>query len=185
MITVTSNLKYNPKIAEDTSMMIVRAMDRMSAFARRVAVQNAPKDTGQLINSINIIREYDPPSFLGGIRTNLPHAIVMEEGRRPGAPLPPFLPIYRWVVRHRKSFGLGPRKRSGVVKMTKAAREHLKQKDEDKLKQLTNAIRWKIHKVGIEGKKFFAKAEQAVRAEFDREIRILGLDIKKAWDLGG
>lgn len=175
MIHVTSVLKYNPKAGEEAQAMIVRAMDRMSAFARREAVQGAPKDTGQLINSIHLVREYQHPEYIGGIRTNLPHAVVMEEGRRPGARMPPHLPLYRWVVRHRAMFGLG----------RKAGTRRQSASEESRLKSLTFLVRRKIAEKGIEGKKFFHRAEQAVRAEFEREINVLGLSIQKVWESGG
>jgi len=169
MITVTTRLQYNPRVAEEAQALIIRTMDRMSGFARRVAVEGAPKDTGQLINSIHMVREFNHPIYVGGIRTNLPYAVVMEEGRRPGGAMPPFLPLFRWVVRHASSFGVRRRARSA----------------EARLKSVTYLVRRKIAERGIEGKHFFKKAEQAVRAEFEREIRALGLSIQRSWESGG
>ena len=173
MIHVTSHVSFNQNMARDTADAIVRTMDRMSGEAQRVAVFNAPKDMGLLVNSIHLIREYNPPSFTGGIRTNVPYGVVMEEGRKPG--WPPFLPLFRWVVRNIGKFSGG----GGGGKRETA---------DSRARRLTFLIRRKIARKGIpsnpafDKRGFFKKAEAAVRARFDAEIRLLGLEIQRAWD---
>lgn len=53
-----------------------------------------------------------------------PHAGVLEHGRRPGATPPPYEPIRAWV------------------------RKKLKIRDEEELDRVTQAVIWKIHKLG-------------------------------------
>ena len=145
----------------------------ISALGQKVAKTHAPKDTGLGINSIQIIREFRPPVFVGGIETNLPYMVVMEEGRKPGT-MPPIAPLIRWVRRHRATFAIGT---------GKGARA--------KTKGIAFAIATKIKKKGIpsnlrfDKRGFFKKAEKAIELRFGKSIDNLGLQIQTAWESGG
>lgn len=164
-------------VPADFSQRTARAMrsfiDRVSAFGQKVAKVRAPSDTGQGTNSIEIIREFRPPIFIGGIQTSLPHMVVMEEGRKPGT-FPPLEPIIAWVRRHRSIFKI----RSG--KGGEAA-----------IKGLAFVIARKISKKGIpsnlrfDSRGFFKKAGKAMTLKFNRQIQALGLEIQEAWESGG
>lgn len=160
MIEVSASYDKGPDMRRITPTLIIATLDRISGEAQSVAVLNAPKDTGALWTSIHMVREYNPPAFTGGIQTNMPVAIVMEEGRRPGMKMPPFEPIFRWVGR----------------KLMLSGPEQI---------NVTQAVRLKIKKKGIEGRHFFRSAEAHIKTKFARHIETLGLDIKRAWDKGG
>lgn len=176
MITVNVKVNTGPDMATAVRNLMVSTLDRIGGVARRVAIQEAPKDTGALINSIHLVRDYRPPEFTGGISTNMPHAVVMEFGRRPGQ-FPPFIPIYRWVLRHARLFPprAGDRGRS----------------EKSRLKGVAFAVARKIAREGIpsnpavaDHRNFFKKAEDAIRAQFSQEIQALGLSIQRAWQGG-
>ena len=152
----------------------IRSMiDRISAFGQKVAVNRAPKDTGQGVNSIHTIREFQSPIFVGGIETNLPHMVVMEEGRKPGS-FPPIEPIIAWVRRHKSVF---------QIKSGKGSKSQTR--------GIAFAIARKIQKKGIpsnprfDHRGFFKKADKAIRLKFDRQIEALGVQIQQAWESGG
>ena len=176
MIRVKSKTKITPGLDLKIQTAIISTMDRISSFAQKVAKNKVPKDTGLLFNSIQLVREYQPPRFNGGIQTNLPYAIIMEEGRRPGSRFPPFLPIERWVIRHKERF-------SGAIEKFGGGKRGLK--------GLVFVIRRNIAKKGIpsnsrfDKRGFFKRAENAVNLIFPREINSLGLQIQKVWDEGG
>lgn len=176
MITVTVVSNPGPDMATAVRNLLVGTMDQISGEARRVAIFEAPKDTGALINSIHLIRDYRPHTLIGGISTNMPHAVVMENGRQPGR-FPPFLPIYKWVLRHSALFPAraGERVRS----------------EKKRLRGVAFAVARKIAKVGIpsnpsvaDRRYFFKKAEDAIRVKFAQEIQALGIDIQRAWQGG-
>lgn len=165
MIRVTTELNPVPAEFNQNRNRAMRSfMDRMSAIGQKKAKVEAPKDTGLLINSIQIIRDFRPPVFSGGIETNLPYAIVQEEGRTPGEKAPPTFAIERWITRHRATFEF------------KGAKE---------LRSLAFVVARSIGKKGFKGKFFFKAAEKAMRKKFSKQIKILGLQIQTAWESGG
>ena len=174
MIRVNVSIENVPAdFSQRTERAIRSIIDRISALGQRVAKARAPRDTGQLINSIHTIREFRSPIFVGGIETNLPVAIVMEEGRKPGS-FPPLEPIIAWVRRHRASFNI----KSG--KGSKA-----------RIRGVAFVIARKIQKRGIpsnprfDKRFFFRKAGKAMELKFKSQIDALGLQIQQAWESGG
>ena len=168
MIEVKVKTTFNPRFLEEFRDAIISTLDRISSRAQEVAVKNAPADIGQLRNSISVIRNFEPPSFEGGIQTNLPHAIVQEFGRRPGK-FPPEFPIARWITRKRAVFGAAIKEFGGGAKG---------------LRRITFLVRRKIAKKGFPGKFFFKKAEEAIRREFPNELARLGASIQTSWEKG-
>lgn len=168
MIRVTTKVSIPTNILKAVRMAIIRTIDQLSSLGQKVAKNEAPKDTGLLFNSLHLIREFQPPIFNGGIQTNVPYAIVMDEGRKPGSRFPPAEPITRWIIRHRASFDLP----SGKARASA-------------LKSLTFLISRKIAKKGIKGTRFFKKAEKAVEDAIGPGLQALGISIQTSWDEGG
>ncbi len=168
MISISAKTDFPRDLGAKTQRAIVRLLQRVGSEARIVAVAKAPRDTGQLINSITIVRPRKD-FLVGGITTNLPYAIVMEDGREPGKKFPPLLPIQRWVLRHRDVFGI---------------KDANSKKGQRQLKSVTYLVRRKIAKKGIPGHFFFRSAEIKIRSEFGRQIEALGLEIQLAWNGG-
>jgi len=75
-----------------------RAMTETAIFIQSRARENAPKDMGVLTNSI--MYEVSPFNSTVTAGTNITYARVMEEGRRPGAPMPPPGSLLPWMGRH-------------------------------------------------------------------------------------
>lgn len=77
-----------------------RAMERSATLVQNDAKRNIQRqntiDTGQLLNSI--ARRVEP--FEARIGSNKQYARVIEEGRRPGAPMPPSGSLLGWMSRH-------------------------------------------------------------------------------------
>jgi hypothetical protein len=73
--------------------------DLLGGIARvgeRVARDEAPKDLGALASSITAeVRRLE-----ASVVATAPHARVMEEGRRPGAQMPPPEALAGWASRH-------------------------------------------------------------------------------------
>ncbi len=175
MMKVEVRTSFNPNMTRDVQNAIIATLDRISGAAQKVAVVEAPNDTGQGANSIQIVRRFRAPVFIGGIQTNVPHMLVQEFGRRPGT-FPPFFPIARWVMRNRGKFG-------GAIKKFGGGKRGMS--------SLIFVIRRNIARKGIpsnprfDSRGFFKKAELAITQEFSREISALGLAIQQAWDTGG
>ena len=93
MIRVSTKVTFPAGLLNNVTAGIISLIDRLSTIGQKVAKNEAPKDTGLLFNSIQLIREFNPPRFNGGIQTNVPYAIVMDEVRRPGSRFPPAEPI--------------------------------------------------------------------------------------------
>ncbi len=166
---IKSKLTMNPKLGDDIRASITMMLDRISAFAQKVAVTNAPANTGLLRNSIHTIPAHIRGNeFIAGIQTNLPYAVVMEQGRRPG--WPPYAPLKRWVQL---------KTRKGDMKLPKGMSK------KRGVESLTFLVRRGIKRHGIKPRWFFKKAEHAVNLKFGREIAALGAAIKRAWEAGG
>ena len=71
-------------------------LTQAALLAEREARQGAPKDTSALARSIT--HEVKPLS--ARVYSPLQYAIVMEEGRRPGAAMPPPQALLGWMRRH-------------------------------------------------------------------------------------
>lgn len=117
------------------------AMERTALLFEGDAKRLAPVDEGRLRQSI--AREVTP--FLGTVGTNLPYARVVEEGRRPGAALPPPGVLLPWMRRH------------GIPA------------------ELEYPVRLAIARKGIAAKRFFQQAFErnapAARREFESAAR--------------
>ena len=173
MIRVIQTLENVPENFFDSMAQLQRSfIDSISAFGQKVAKTRAPKDKGQLSNSIQTIRDFRPPIFVGGIETNVVHAVVAEEGRKPGS-FPPLEPIIAWVQRHKSFF---------KIKGGKGAKA--------RIKGIAFVIARKIQKRGIpsnprfDNRFFFRKAGKAMEFKFKSQIDALGLQIQQAWDSG-
>lgn len=176
-VKVTVTVKTPKDMKKKVRRAIISMMDRISAFAQKVAVTRAPANTGMLRSSIHTIKDYKQPRYQGGIETNLPYAIVMEEGRKPGK-WPPMDAIIRWVtLKTRRGDMKLPEGTPGSGKRRKKA-----------IKGLAFQVARGIKKRGIpsnpryDHRGFFKKAEKAIRLRFSRELDLLGAQIQRAWE---
>ena len=71
-------------------------LKKASLFGERIAREGAPKDTVALARSI--VSEASESS--ARVFSPLNYALPMEEGRRPGAPMPPPEALRGWARRH-------------------------------------------------------------------------------------
>ena len=85
MIKVTTSTTVPRDFLADMQRKMRSAIVQLIGVALKEAVIQAPANTGLLRNSIHIFRKKPLPRFEGGIITNLPYAILMEEGVLPGA----------------------------------------------------------------------------------------------------
>lgn len=159
---------FDKNLPEKVERRIKIFLLRIAGGAQKIAKLNAPVDVGQLRDSIVLKITAKPPIFEASIVTNNDHAVVQEEGRRPGGKFPPPMPIRRWIQRHRGSFGL---------KGGKAG--------ERQLQSLTFLVSRKIAKLGFKGHKFFAKAFRITERRVPEFLRLAGLDIQSLWKKGG
>lgn len=189
MIQVTAKVEdYNKNMPQDVDRIIRAGLDRLAAEAQRVAVQEAPANTGALRNSILTFREYDPPEYKAGIATNLAYGIVMEEGRRPGA-WPPVAAIQRWVWLKRREFVLrifpsrgvsasAVRRRGGRIVARRPTQAQ-------QVRQIAFLVSRKIKERGIPGHGFFRKAAARVEALLGSASGSIDVSIQRSWDQGG
>lgn len=161
MISFTVAQTIPKDIEKKVATAITSVIAEVSAFAQAVAKKNAPADIGNLVNSIFTIPP-TPPKFKGGIQTNVPYALVMEDGRRPGR-FPPVDAMIAWVTRKRKDFGIKKSEIPSVAFLVGRA----------------------ISRRGITGRKFFDKALKITTAKLPDFSRKLGIKIKGVWDSGG
>jgi hypothetical protein len=88
------------------------AMEAALQLLEGQVAARTPVNTGQLRQSIThqILSPF--PNLIGQVGSPLPYAPVMEEGRRPGAKMPPVDAIKLWVVR---KLGIPPEEADGVA----------------------------------------------------------------------
>lgn len=178
----TAELRALADDMQDDMVALVTAVQAQTEERARVG---APVFRGILANSIQSL----PPSVrIGGgatpiqrvegiVQTTTPYAIVMEEGRRPGGPRPPFEPIHRWVQlqARRGKLGLpdvGGRKgqrtgRGGKFRTSK------KDRTAAAIRGLAFMIQRSIGEKGIRGRFFMKKAADFARAELATGMRSL------------
>ena len=75
------------------------AMEASLQLLEGQVATRTPVNTGQLRSSITHQVTSPFPNLAGVVGSPLPYAIVMEEGRKPGAKMPPVDAIKLWVVR--------------------------------------------------------------------------------------
>lgn len=114
-----------------------------------VLVPSAPKDMGHLGQSGHVEEHADGVEIV----FDAPHAGIVEAGSRPH--MPPFGPIYQWVLRHLGQFGVEKvgsfrRVKGGAEKSNAAFAQHLERVDdmETEARGIAEAIRWKIYQHG-------------------------------------
>lgn len=83
-------------VAEETRKALERSSILVQNDAKRNLQAHDAIDTGQLIN--RLFREVEPDE--ARIGSNLQHARPVEEGRRPGGPMPPSGSLLGWMNRH-------------------------------------------------------------------------------------
>lgn len=89
----------------------------------------------------------------GRVFSSLPHAIVIDQGRRPGAPMPPIDAIMLWVER---TFGIS----SGF--------------DDDELEQTAWAVAKSIARKGIKPRHYVEKGVRSALPRVEAIFRALG-----------
>lgn len=75
-----------------------KLLSNASLIGERVAKSEAPKDTGSLVRDIRA--SVSSLSAKVTLPRNLTYYHVMEEGRRPGAKMPPPRELHGWMRRH-------------------------------------------------------------------------------------
>jgi len=152
-----------------------------SAVAQRVAGEASPVFRGTLANSIQVqpVLSIDATaglSITGGIETGAPHAIVMEEGRRPGARMPPLQAIRRWVeLKIRRGDMQMPADIGDMSTQLRSdagprTRRRRKRSTESRVKGLAFVIARSIARKGIKGRLFMRKAEVAATTDLAARI---------------
>ena len=158
--------------------------------AIRVSVKkNGPRIVQQIISSENpqpvdrgtYRRSFQVDDVPGGaVMYNFaPHAAIIEEGRRPGARMPPVEAIFSWVVR--KKIG---RTINGPVQAFSGPRQKKGNRSDRKQAVMNNQrwIAWQIARAikarGLKAKKILARAEQRLTPLVSADIsRALGKDL--------
>jgi hypothetical protein len=94
------------------SQELTLAMNKALQLLEGQIASRTPVNTGQLRQSIThqILSPF--PNLVGSVGSPQPYAPVMEEGRRPGAKMPPVDAIKLWVVR---KLGIPPEEADGVA----------------------------------------------------------------------
>jgi hypothetical protein len=120
----------------------ITAVNRITTEGEARSKRYVPTDTHHLQRSIEVVSAREVG---GGVRgawgTNLPYAKTMEEGRRPGAPMPPSGVLLGWMRRH----GIDER--------------------------FEFVVRRAIGRRGIAGKHYMKRAHDEVRPFIQRELR--------------
>jgi hypothetical protein len=119
----------------------ITAVNRVTTQGEAIAKRSVPTDTHNLQRSITMspAREFGG-AIRGAWGTNVPYARVMEEGRSPGAAMPPSGALLGWMARH------------GI--------------DES----LEFVVRRAIGMHGIVGKRYMKKAHDEVKPFLSREL---------------
>jgi hypothetical protein len=136
--------KLTPELYRPAMLHLLTAA---SLLAERTAREGAPKDTSALSRSIT--SEVKPTS--ARVFSTLAYASVMEEGRRPGARMPPPDALRGWMGRH----GLG-----NVAPFV---------------------IARGISRRGIKGRFFFKAAQQAVEHALPGLAEAAGRKVQEEW----
>ena len=139
---------------------LITTIQLISAFAQRWAKIFAPVNTSLLRNSIVLapITRTPTNALQGGIITNVAHALVMEDGRRPGT-FPPVDAMRRWVFLKRGALGISVKQVNSVAFL----------------------IGRSISKKGIKGRKYFEAARKKTQAELGQFNSGLFQLILRAW----
>jgi len=129
---------------------IAKMFNMAAVIAERTARKGAPSDTGALKRSLTV--ETTPLS--ARVFSVLPYAIVMEQGRRPGARMPPPSALAGWARRH-------PPKGGGKSSLFALARH--------------------IGKRGIKGRFFMKAAKDDVERQLPSLIDKAAREIANRW----
>lgn len=140
---VRAKLEEKRQICRDVAYELI-----LEAEARAVAETNRKGlvDQDQFKHSWDH-RRLDNGAELGN---DAPYADVLEYGRRPNRPGPPLAPIQEWVERK-----LVP---NGIV-------------DAEEAGEAARAIRWAIHKRGMEGRKILQGLRPWMLREYTQMVR--------------
>ena len=147
--------RFQRETPEEIQRGMQQAVFTTSLAAQAEARAHAPVFMGTLSNSIQIV----PPQvavrggaivMTGSVESSEPYAIVQEEGRRPGARMPPAAPIERWVELKGRRGDLDLEGRS--------------------IRSVAYLIRRKIARKGTPGKGFFEKARKVAERVLRREV---------------
>lgn len=142
------------------------AVTRTQLVVLEQARSGAPVFTGFLANSIQpdepvIARRGDGITVSGVVQSTAPYAVVMEEGRRPGAAMPPHRPLRRWVELM---------VRRGKMAITGS------------IDSVTFLIRRAIARRGLPPRRFMARAAVAGEAHLQGEVSALAQRWQAEWE---
>lgn len=162
-VKVEANIPKPEQFSAEYETALIKTVQLVSAFALRWGRIFAPVNTSHLRNSIVLapIIRTPTPSIQGGISVNVPHALVMEDGRRPGT-FPPVDAMRRWVFLKRGSLGIEAKQVNSVAFL----------------------IGRSIAKKGIKGRKYFNAALDRTNKELGQFNSGLFQLIQRAWQGG-
>lgn len=165
---------------------LARDVAETAAYAQGIAREGAPVFRGNLANGIHVepvvvSTSENGISVRGGVIATPAYAVVMEEGRRPGQPMPPLGPIERWVElkvkrgemtlpasatkRRRRS------KRSSGDEMADFLREDsAPSREQSKYRGLAFVIARSIGRKGIKGRHFMQAASVKGQAFLNEHV---------------
>lgn len=139
-----------------------RAREKLQ-LARRLAYEIATEAEARAVMATDAADLVDKSQFKRGwgsrkiakggeIGNDAPHAAVLEHGRRPMRPGPPFAPIFEWVTR-------------------KLFDAYNPAEDEVEAERLAWAIRNHLHVNGMKGHFILRNLEPWMRSEYRRRLR--------------
>jgi len=144
-----------------------------AGLAQGLAREGAPVFRGTLANGIHttpivVSGTGGGIEISGSVIATAPHSIVMEEGRRPGAPMPPLEPIRRWVelkVRRGDLFVQGDAYSTTTHRRRRSGRNR-----ESQIKGLAYVIARSIGRKGIRGRGFMRKASEKAQVFLNERV---------------
>lgn len=152
-----------------------------SAYAQGVARESSPIFRGTLVNSIQVepVLVVDLGNGIriqGGVFTATPYAVVQDEGRRPGAPMPPLAPIQRWVeLKVRRGDMQMPADIDDMSDQLRSdaapnRRRRRARSTASRIRGLAYVIARSIGRKGIVAKHFMQKAEAAATVHLEARV---------------
>lgn len=165
-IVIKTNPREFPRLVQSRLRSAPRAVEkgmrRGAMRGRTIVSRKTPKDTGQLKASWRVHRF---PEIV--LANDAPHAGIVEMGARPHpVNKAGLMAIYRWVYRHRSSFGIRAKKRNKKVRKTSSSGRGL----DPNIMSIANAIAWKIRKHGQRPTYFVRQSLPAMQAAMVQEV---------------
>lgn len=169
-IRVTGDLGGSRVVEGVMDAIVGRTVGRLLTIGERSARSGAPKDTGGGARSI----VSQQSGLTGEVSSPLIAVSVMDQGRRPGATMPPPAALVPWVRRH--GLGIG-------ASWSVTSRRRLGSRTTQRSQDLEAAflIARAIGRRGIRGKGFFAQAANDMIRSLPAELQRAAAEIGESW----